>query len=102
MQKSTKDTTLDIGEDRLVLSVNPDKYHLDLDLSFDVDNETSGAQYNRKTKVMDICLRSTTLNIFPYFVRQKSSNFRKHLKCLFLKQGHCCSENVFCNFFCSN
>ena len=54
VQKSTKDTTLDIGEDRLVLNVNPDKYHLDLDLPFDVDNETCGAQYNRKTKVMDI------------------------------------------------
>ena len=53
MQKSTKDTTLDIGEDRLVLNVNPDKYHLDLDLPFDVDNETCGAKYNRKTKVMD-------------------------------------------------
>ena len=53
VQKSTKDTTLDIGEDRLVLNVNPDKYHLDLDLPFDVDNETCGAQYNRKTKVMD-------------------------------------------------
>lgn len=51
IQKSTKDTTLDVGEDRLVLRVNPDKYHLDLDLPFDVDNDACGAQYNRKTKV---------------------------------------------------
>ena len=51
MQKSTKNTTLDVGEDILVLSVSPDKYHLDLNLPFDVDNETCGAQYNRKTKV---------------------------------------------------
>ena len=51
MQKSTKDTTLDVGEDRLVLHVNPSKYHLDLDLPFDVNNEICGAQYNRKTKV---------------------------------------------------
>ena len=51
IQKSTKDTTLDVGEDRLVLRVNPDKYQLDLDLPFDVDNDTCGAQYNRKTKV---------------------------------------------------
>lgn len=51
MQKSTKDTTLDVGGDRLVLHVNPSKYHLDLDLPFDVDNEICGAQYNRKTKV---------------------------------------------------
>lgn len=53
MQKSTKDTTLDVGEDRLVLNVNPDKYHLDVDLPFDVNNETCGAQYNKKTKVKD-------------------------------------------------
>ena len=51
MQKSAKGTTLDVGEDRLVLHVNPSKYHLDLDLPFDVDNQTCGAQYNRKTKV---------------------------------------------------
>lgn len=55
MQKSTKDTTLDVGEDRLILNVNPDKYHLDLKLPFDVDNETCGAQYNRKTKVIKDC-----------------------------------------------
>lgn len=54
--KSTKDTTLDVGEDRLVLRVNPDKYQLDLDLPFDVDNDTCGAQYNRKTKVLTLTL----------------------------------------------
>ena len=72
MQRSTKDTTLDVGEDRLVLDVNPDKYHLDLDLPFDVDNETCGAQYNRKTKVKD-CLGA-------HGSSQKSSNFRHQLK----------------------
>ena len=50
-QKSTKYSTLDVGEDKLVLHVNPNKYHLDLDLPFNVNNETCGAQYNRKTKV---------------------------------------------------
>lgn len=55
MQKSTKDTTLDVGEDRLILNVNPDEYHLDLKLPYDVDNETCGAQYNRKTKVINDC-----------------------------------------------
>ncbi|XP_078348783.1 PIH1 domain-containing protein 1-like isoform X2 [Oculina patagonica] len=54
--KSTKDTTLDVGEDRLVLSVNPDKYHLDLNLPFDVDNEICGAQFNRKTKILTLTL----------------------------------------------
>ena len=71
MQKSTKDTTLDVGEDRLILHVNPSKYHLDLDLPFDVDNEICGAQYNRKTKVgtlgMDVMkpqtLKTQTLDL---------------------------------------
>lgn len=54
--KSAKGTTLDVGEDRLVLHVNPSKYHLDLDLPFDVDNQTCGAQYNRKTKILTITL----------------------------------------------
>lgn len=51
MQKSTKDTTLDVGEDQVVLHVHPARYHLHLGLPFDVDSETCGAQYNRKTKV---------------------------------------------------
>ena len=51
MQKSTKDTTLDVGEDQVVLHVHPARYHLDLGLPFDVDSETCGAQYNKKTKV---------------------------------------------------
>lgn len=54
--KSTKDTTLDVGEDRLVLRVTPQKYQLELDLPFDVDNEACGAQYNRKTKVLTLTL----------------------------------------------
>ena len=61
LQKSTKDTTLDVGEDRLILSINPDKYHLDLKLPFDVDNETCGAQYNRKTKVISLGLFWNTM-----------------------------------------
>ena len=64
MQKSTKDTTLDISEDRLVLNVNPDKYHLDLHLPFDVDNETCSAQYNRKTKVVGTCQGHNFVHIF--------------------------------------
>lgn len=54
--KTTKDTTLDVGEDRLVLLVNPAKYHLNLELPFDVNNETCGAQFNRQTKILTITL----------------------------------------------
>lgn len=65
MQKSTKDTTLDVGEDRLVLNVNPDKYHLDVDLPFDVNNETCGAQYNKKTKVKDTWVKEHNIVHLP-------------------------------------
>lgn len=50
-QKSTKDATLDVGEDRVLLHVNQAKYHLDINLPFEVDNDKCGAQFNRKTKV---------------------------------------------------
>ncbi|EDO43254.1 predicted protein, partial [Nematostella vectensis] len=49
--KSIKDTALDVGEDRLLLHVDPNRYHLDLDLPHNVDVETCGAQFNKKTKV---------------------------------------------------
>ena len=51
LQRNTKLTTLDVGEDRLVVHVNPDKFHLDIDLPCDVDNSTCGAQFNKSTKV---------------------------------------------------
>lgn len=54
--KSTKDATLDVGEDRVLLHVNPAKYHLDINLPFEVDNDKCGAQFNRKTKVLTVTL----------------------------------------------
>ncbi|XP_068717658.1 PIH1 domain-containing protein 1-like isoform X2 [Montipora capricornis] len=66
--KSTKDTTLDIGEDRLLLHVNPVRYHLDINLPFEVDNEMCGAQFNRKSKVL----------LFLWPVLYTSSNFNKN------------------------
>ena len=43
--------TLDVGEDRLVVHVDPDTFHLNLNLPADVDNEVCGAQFNKKSKV---------------------------------------------------
>ena len=73
MQKSTKDTTLDIGDDRLVLHVNPAKYHLDLDLPFDVNNETCGAQFNRKMKVRDLTISFIFDKIRPVVAKKKTT-----------------------------
>lgn len=42
---------LDVGEDCLILHGADGNYKLDLDLPFDVNNEETGAQFNRKTKV---------------------------------------------------
>lgn len=47
-----KSIVLDVGEDRLVVHVDPDRFYLDLDLPADVKNETCGAQFNKKLKVL--------------------------------------------------
>lgn len=44
---------LDVGEDCFILYANDGHYKLDVDLPFDVNNEETGAQFNRKTKVRD-------------------------------------------------
>ena len=46
-----KGSTLDVGEDRLVLDVPQKNFHLNLSFPHLVDYESGGAQYNRKTKV---------------------------------------------------
>ena len=42
---------LDVGEDCLILYASGGNYKLDLDLPYNVNNEETGAQFNRKTKV---------------------------------------------------
>lgn len=54
--KSMLDTTLDVGDDRLILYVQRNKYHLDLKLPHCVDYESGGAQFNRKTKMLTITI----------------------------------------------
>lgn len=47
-------TTLDVGDDRLILYVQRNKYHLDLKFPHVVDYESGGAQFDRKTKVCTV------------------------------------------------
>ena len=51
---------LDVGEDCFILYANVGHYKLDVDLPFNVNNEETGAQFNKKTKArnedfLDIC-----------------------------------------------
>ena len=55
-QPSVSNVLLDVGEDCMVLHANDGKYKLDLDLPFDVDNDNTGAQFHRKTKVLTVTL----------------------------------------------
>ena len=41
---------LDVGEDCFILYANDGHYKLDVDLPFNVNNEETGDQFNKKTK----------------------------------------------------
>lgn len=56
---SSRNLLLDVGEDRIVLTARPNLYHFDIDLPFLVNNEETGAQYNKDTKVLSITLPVT-------------------------------------------
>ncbi|XP_043535561.1 PIH1 domain-containing protein 1 [Chiloscyllium plagiosum] len=47
---------LDLGEDRIVLWARPDLYHLDIYIPFNIVQEKSGSQFNRKTRVLTITM----------------------------------------------
>ena len=55
-QPSMSGVLLDVGEDCLILHANDGKYKLDIDLPFDVDNDNTGAQFHRNTKVLTVTL----------------------------------------------
>ncbi|XP_072165500.1 PIH1 domain-containing protein 1-like [Diadema setosum] len=54
--KTAKTLTLDLGEDRILLHAHPRAYHLDIFLPFDVDQDTSGSQFNRDTQTLTLTL----------------------------------------------
>ncbi|XP_020387762.1 PIH1 domain-containing protein 1 [Rhincodon typus] len=47
---------LDLGEDRIVLWARPDLYHLDIYIPYNIVQEKSGSQFNRKTRVLTITM----------------------------------------------
>lgn len=55
-QESVVNMILDVGEDCLILHANDCNYKLDIDLPFNVDNNNSGAQFHRKTKILTVTI----------------------------------------------
>ncbi|KAI4899586.1 hypothetical protein NFI96_016499 [Prochilodus magdalenae] len=49
---SARFLVLDLGEDRLVLNVQPSLFHLDIFFPYLIDQENSAAQYNTKSQVI--------------------------------------------------
>lgn len=56
LQVSSKNMILDVGEDCLILHASDGNYNLDLDLPYNVNNDGTGARFNRKTKVLTVTL----------------------------------------------
>lgn len=52
LQRTAESLTLDVGEDRLVLTTRSHVYHLDIFLPFNLISEDCGAQFDRNSKVM--------------------------------------------------
>ena len=54
--KSSKHMQLSVGEDRIVLTAQPNRYHLDLCLPYYVIPEEAGAQFNKKSRVLTLTM----------------------------------------------
>jgi len=54
--KSAQSLTLDVGEDRLVLTTRSHIYHLDVFLPYNLISEESGAQFDRLNKVLTVTM----------------------------------------------
>ena len=69
---------LDVGEDCVILHAKSGKYKLDIDLPFDVDNDSAGSQFNRKTKVRFLVhfLKNCLMRLDPRFCRPLQINGR--------------------------
>ncbi|XP_038639392.1 PIH1 domain-containing protein 1 [Scyliorhinus canicula] len=47
---------LDLGEDRIVLWARPDLYHLDIYIPYNIVQEESGSQFNRKSRILTVTM----------------------------------------------
>nr|XP_006817469.1 PREDICTED: PIH1 domain-containing protein 1-like [Saccoglossus kowalevskii] len=54
--KSSKTLNLDLGEDRILLHAHPSLYHLYIYLPYNLNQEDSGAQFNKDNKVLTLIL----------------------------------------------
>lgn len=54
--KSALSLTLDVGEDRLVLTTRSHIYHLDIFLPYNLISEESGAQFDRVNKILTVTM----------------------------------------------
>ena len=55
-QVSSQALTLDISEDRVVLTAKPNLYHLDIDLPYTVESTEAGAQFNKDSRILFVTL----------------------------------------------
>lgn len=55
-QRTAQNMILDVGEDCFILYANDGHYKLDIDLPFDVNNEETGAQFNRKNRKLTVTM----------------------------------------------
>lgn len=60
-QNSSKNISLEVGEDRLLLKTRPNLFNLDIDLPFLLNNEETGSQFNRQCKVLTVTIPVTSI-----------------------------------------
>ncbi|CAF1054810.1 unnamed protein product [Didymodactylos carnosus] len=54
--KSSKTISLDIGEDRILLQTRSNVYFLDIYLSFNMNSDDCGAQFDKATQILTITI----------------------------------------------
>ena len=58
-QNSSKNISLEVGEDRVLLKSRPNLFYLDIDLPFLLNSEETGSQFNRQSKVLTVTIPVT-------------------------------------------
>ena len=59
LQKSFRNLSLEVGEDRVVVKTRPNLFFLDVDLPFLVDNDNTGAQFDAAATKLTVTLSVT-------------------------------------------
>lgn len=61
LQNSSKNISLEVGEDRVLLKTRPNLFYLDIDLPFLLNSEETGSQFNRQSKVLTVTIPVTAI-----------------------------------------